>query len=353
MLLSEQAPAVRRPPARARLRPVLAGLGVFLLTAALLLRFYAAPRLVLAPASIYQVDTLVARNAAYFDQGALTSRRGVTLTLTLTFRGDPGASTGRIAVWDSFSVLADRARGVQVISFYQRAAFSRRTGQLVSCCGAALNDDTRLRPGGLGLDWPIGVRPVTYRVFDVNTARAWPAAYAGTAREDGITADRFVQHIPPTLVQRLPGVPGSLLGLPASAGNVTASRYYQADVTYWVDPRTGVLVNEEERGRSVLRGPGGRGQLVAAAFDLWMTAASRRQLAALARRDAASIAAVQTTGPLGAGLLGLLLTLAGTVPVRRRRAGAAPDGPVPDETGPDGTWPDDSGPDDSGRPTRR
>jgi hypothetical protein len=351
MLVSEPAPAVRRPPARARLRPVLAGLGVFLLTAALLLRFYAAPRLVLAPASIYQVDTLVARNAAYFDQGALTSRRGVTLTLTLTFRGDPGASTGRIAVWDSFSVLADRARGVQVISFYQRAAFSRRTGQLVSCCGAALNDDTRLRPGGLGLDWPIGVRPVTYRVFDVNTARAWPAAYAGTAREHGITADRFVQHIPPTLVQRLPGVPGSLLGLPAA--NVTARRFYQADVTYWVDPRTGVLLNEEERGRSVLRGPGGRGQLVAAAFDLRMTAASRRQLAALARRSAASIAAVQTTGPLGAGLLGLLLTLAGTVPARRRRAAAGPDSPVSDDTAPDDTAPDDMGPDDTAPLTGR
>jgi hypothetical protein len=334
MLVSEPATAVRRPRDRRRLRPVLAGLGAGLLTAALLLRFYAAPRLVIAPASIYQSDTLVARDATYFDQGALTSRRGVTLTLTLTFRGDPAASTSRIAVWDSFSVLADRARGVQVISFYQRAAFNRRTGRLVSCCGAALNDDTRLRPSGLGLDWPIGVRPATYRVFDMNTARAWPAAYAGKAQEHGIAAYRFVQHIPPTLVQRLPGVPGSLLGLPASRGNVTASRYYQADVTYWVDPRTGVLINEAERGRSVLRGPGGRGQLTAAAFDLRMTKASQGQLAALARRSAASIAAVTVTGPLGAGLLGLLLTLAGTVPVRRRRAAAGPDGPVPDDTAP-------------------
>jgi hypothetical protein len=294
------------------------------MAAGLLLRFYAAPRLVATPASIYQTDTLVARNASYFDQGTLTARRGVTLTLTATVRGDPAASTSQIAVWDSFTALADRAHKALVISTYQRAAFNRRTGELVSCCGAAVNDDTGIAQRGIGLAWPIGVRRATYQVFDTNTERAWPAVYAGPRRVQGVLTYRFVQHIPATVVQQMPGVPISLLGLRGPARSVVADRYFQGDVTFWVDPRTGVLVDQEERGRSVLRGPGGRGELVAADFDLRMSASSRRQLAALADKNAASIAAVRTTGPLGGITLGFLLTLAGTIPLPRRRKARLP-----------------------------
>ena len=49
-------------------RLVLAGAGAFLVASGLLLRFYAAPRLIAAPAGLYQTDTLVARDASYFDQ---------------------------------------------------------------------------------------------------------------------------------------------------------------------------------------------------------------------------------------------------------------------------------------------
>ena len=134
----------------------------------------------------------------------------------------------------------------------------------------------------------------------------------------GVLTYRFVQHIPATVVQQMPGVPISLLGLRGPARSVVAGRYFQGDVTFWVDPPTGVLIDQEERGRSVLRGPGGRGELVAADFDLRMSASSRRQLAALADKNAASIAAVRTTGPLGGITLGLLLTVADTIPLPRR-----------------------------------
>ena len=82
-----------------------------------------------------------------------TTWHGVTLAYTLTIRGDPGASTSTTAVWDSFAALADRQHGVQVNSTYQRAVLNRRTGQLLDCCGAAVNDDTRVRQAGIGLFW--------------------------------------------------------------------------------------------------------------------------------------------------------------------------------------------------------
>jgi hypothetical protein len=321
MLTSEQAPNRRETHRRGRGlgRLVLAGAGAFLVAFGLLLRFYAGPRLIAAPTNLYQTDTLVATDASYFDEGALTTRHGATLTYTLTIRGDPGASTDTTAVWDSFAALADLKRGVQVNSTYQRAAFNRRTGQLLDCCGAAVNDDTRIRQHGVGLFWPIGTRKTTYQVFDVNAESAWPATYSGTADVEGIMTYRFVQHIPSTPVAQLAGVPSSLLGLRGKVGNVVADRYYQADNTFWVDPRTGVVIDIEQRVLSTLRGPGGQGKLVVADMDLKMSASSRHQLAALASKNAAQITTLRETGPLGGSILGLVFILAAAIPFRRYR----------------------------------
>ena len=165
--------------------------------------------------------------------------------------------------------------------------------------------------------WPIGTRQTTYQVYDTNTERAWPAAYSGTAYVQGLLTYRFTQRIPVTVVQQLPGVPASLLGLRGPSRNVVANRTFQATNTFWVDPRTGVPVNVRERILSVLHAPGGQGRLMVANADLTMTSASQRALAAVARQNAAAITIVRQEGPLGGLLLGLLLLLAGTVPLRR------------------------------------
>jgi hypothetical protein len=316
-------PASRRRGPRAsgsRIRPVLAGLGAFLMVFGLLLRLYVAPRLIAAPAGFYIVVTLADPHASYFDESTLTTRRDVTLTYNDTIRGDAGASTGTIAVWDQFTVLADRKRNVQLIATSQRSAFNRRTGELSNCCGASVNDDTQVRQDGIGVVfWPIGTRQTTYQVYDTNTERAWPAAYSGTAYVQGLLTYRFTQRIPVTVVQQLPGVPTSLLGLRGPSRNVVANRTFQATNTFWVDPRTGVPVNVQERILSVLHAPGGQGRLMVANADLTMTSASQRALAAVARQNAAAITTVRQEGPIGGLLLGLLLLLAGTVPLRRLR----------------------------------
>jgi len=317
LIMAPSSPRETLRPGHGLGRLVLAAAGAFLAAASLLLRFYAAPRLIAAPADLYQTDTLLAADASYFDEGSLTTRRGVTLTYTLTIRGDPGASTSTTAVWDSFAELEDLKHGVEVNSTYQRAVFNRRTGQLLDCCGAAVNDDTRVRQHGIGLFWPIGVRKATYQVFDVNAESARPATYSGMADVQGIMTYRFVQQIAPTAVAQLAGLPSSLLGLRGKPGNVVADRYYQADNTFWVDPRTGVVIDIEQRVLSVLRGPGGQGKLVVADMDLKMSGSSTRQLAALASKNAASITMLRQTGPLACGVLGLVLLLAATIPFRR------------------------------------
>jgi hypothetical protein len=300
------------------IRPVLAGLGAFLIVFGLLLRVYVAPRLIAAPAGFYIVVTLADPHASYFDQSALTTRRDVALTYNDTIRGDAGASTGTIAVWDQFTVLEDLNRHIQLIATFERSAFNRRTGELTNCCGASVNDDTQVRQDGIGVVfWPIGTRPTTYQVYDTNTERAWPAAYSGRAHVQGLLTYRFTQRIPVTVVQQLPGVPTSVLGLRGPSRTVVADRTFQATNTFWVDPRTGVPVKVEERILSVLQAPDGQGRLIVTNADLTMTPASQRALAAVARQNAAVITAVRQESPLVGLALGLLLLLAGTVPLRQ------------------------------------
>jgi len=306
------------PMGGGQIRPILAGLGAFLMVFGLLLRFYAAPRLISAPPGFSVTVSLVDPHASYFDQSTLTTQRDVMLSFDETIRGDADASTAAIAVWDEYTVLEDPLRNVQLISTFQRSAFNRRTGELTNCCGASVNDDTRVRQDGIGSAfWPIGTQKTTYQVYDTNTERAWPAAYSGTEDVQGLLTYRFTQQIPVTVVQQMPGVPTALLGLPGTSRNVVADRTFQASNTFWVDPRTGVPVKAEERIHSVLRGPGGQGSLMVANADLTMTPDSQRTLAAVARQNAASITTLRQAGPLGGLLLGLLLLLAGTVPFRR------------------------------------
>ena len=307
---------------RGRLSVVLAGVGAFLLVAGLLLRFYAAPQLVAAPTGVYEQDVLVSPQASYFDEGALVTRHNVRLTYTLTIRGDQRASDDTTGVWDTFASLADPRRHNVVNTVSQRYAFNRRTGQLSNCCGASINDSTQIRQSGIGLFWPIGTKKQTYQVFDNNSMKAWPATYVGEVKDTGVQTYEFTQSVPATKVDVMTGVPTSLLGISGPSRNVVANRYWEATNTFWVDPRTGVLVDEEVKGQSYLQDSGGQGKLTAVSLDLRMDQASRQSLAKQANKNAANITTISLLGPVALGVLGLILLLVATTPwryIRRTR----------------------------------
>lgn len=311
------------------LRLVLAGLGAFLITAGLLLRFYAAPRLVVAPAGYHGTQVLSDPHATYFNQATLKTVRNARLSYVNTIRGDAAAATPTTVTWDSYAYIWNPKSRVQLSSTYQRAVFDRRTGQLRDCCGAAINDDSRIRQYGVApMFWPIGLRKTTYQLYDASTERPWPAVFHGTAVVHGIRTYEFTQHIPSTVVQKMPGIPMSLLGIPGATYNVTANRTYQADTTFWIDPRTGVPVNVEEKILSQLHDPADLGSLTVAKADLKMDPASQASLAAFANANAARITQVRLTGPLAGVVLGALLLLAAVVrwPTRRKPPTLRPNG---------------------------
>ncbi|MDN3357584.1 DUF3068 domain-containing protein [Actinomadura sp. DC4] len=314
----------------------LIGFGAFLLAGGVLIRYYVAPRVIQAPTDTYQVTTLQAQNAAYFDAASLRIRTGATVTATNTVRGDPRASHGGTAVWDSFTAIEDPANNVSLDVQRQRLAFDRRDARLTNCCGVSVQGDPKVRQSGIGLFWPVDVKKRTYQLFDLPTRRTWPIAYDGEERVNGVRAYRFVQHVPDTrVVGAVPPLPGELLGLGAKSGTVTADRYYQADVTYWIDPRTGAPLNQREKVLSTLRSRTGGGRLVVADLDLRMVARSQRQLLDKADDGARSISVVTFVIPLVCVLVGLVSIACGALTRaqgrRADRARPAAAEPVPAE----------------------
>lgn len=296
------------------------GLGAFTLTAGVFLRLYIAPRLIAAPTDIYQVTRLRADNATYFDGAAVKTRTGATLTATSTVRGDVPSSRGDTAVWDSTTVIQDLTNNSTMDIRQQRVAFDRRTGQLTNCCGASVQGNTSVRQSGIGLFWPVNVERKTYQLFDIQTKRAWPIGYEGQDTIHGVRTYRFVQTIPATKVpDPVPAVPGNLLGLSGKAANkaIPVDRYYESRATYWIDPRTGAPLDQQQQVLSVLRAKSGPGQLVVANMNLRLTPESQKLLLDKVNKGAGGIHTLKVIVPLAGVLVGLVITLIGAVFSRR------------------------------------
>lgn len=106
-------------------------------------------------------------------------------------------------------------------------------------------------------------------------------------------------------------MPGELLGRRGGGAAVPVDRYYRAEATYWVDPRTGAPIDQRQRVLSTLRPKEGPGRLVVADLTLRMTPESRKALIGRSDDGARKIRLLETVGPLAAGGGGLLLAVAG------------------------------------------
>jgi hypothetical protein len=217
-----------------------------------------------------------------------------------------------------------------------------------------VNSDGAVKQTGVGLFWPVGVKRKSYPYFDTSTKRAWPMNYEGEEKVQGIKTYRFVQQIPPTVTDSIkPGVPATLLGLPAAQVSklpgydkknnaVAVDRVYQSTVTAWVDPRTGAPVDQEQKVTQTLRTSDGVNRLVVADLDLKMTPESQKNLVHTSNTEAAKIALVKSWLPYGGGGLGLILMIAGLLfvvsarrrPAHRAVASSGSDAPAEDADGP-------------------
>lgn len=229
------------------LTTVLVGLGAFLVTAAVVLRFYGPAQLAVAEPDPREVVALRADDATVFVPATQTE---VTTDVTDKQRtvGDLDAAekaSDDVVVWFT-TTTRQTEDGTVVQQSMARTAMDAATAEARPCCESfaevvdeAIADDRRT---GLVLKFPFGTEQRSYQVWDSTLGKPVKADFRGTEDVDGVTAYRFVTEVPATVVGTEEVVAESI-GLPGE-GTVTTDRSYAVARTLYVEPRTGAILDE-------------------------------------------------------------------------------------------------------------
>ena len=296
---------------------VLVGLGACLIVFALLIPTWVSGQVVKFPLNEYVSVNLTDSNASYFSPAKLAEQTGVSVEATYTIKGNAAAGSSSTAVWNQFVYVYDQTNKLPIQQTSRTFAFDRRTALLVNCCGANVNGDSSVKQSGyVGIVMPIGTEKKTYPVFVTDVKKPVPFNYAGIDAVGGTEAYRFVTNIPPTQ-NGTQTLPGSLVG--QSAASVTLPQFFEAQITYWIDPVTGALLNVTEKEKLTLRDSTGAQALLLFNANLVATTASVDRLLAIDNDQVTKASFVNTLLPLVAGMLGVILLVVGILLARRPR----------------------------------
>jgi hypothetical protein len=295
---------------------VAAALGTFLIVLAALTRFYIAGQIEKFPLDENSVTTLTASNVSYFNTGLLQEMPRVTMTDTSTTQGDVAAGSAHIAVWNNFMYLYDNTNQQTYSYSLRRLAFDRRSGELVNCCGAAI-DSKRTHLSGLGYVWPLNARKQTYEIFDSTLMKPEPATFAGTAAIDGLSTYKYIESVSPTQFASQT-LPGSLLGMTAEQ-TVQLGEYYTGTTTEWVDPITGAPVQATVSEHLYLAGSSGSSVLNLLKANFTSTPASVAAVVSTAKSYDAKISVISLVIPATGGLAGVIILVIGILLGRQPR----------------------------------
>src|SRR5215216_763841 len=210
---------------------VLVFVGLFLLFFGLFARVYTYPRLKKAPLDQYS-EPVATGTGTYFNRSPdkLTEVTGAQLKNVRVVRGDVGAGSDEVAVWDSFNSTVDTADNGVISATQERIALDRVTAQSVQCCGE------NPRHQGLTLKFPFDTKKQTYQFWDGPASRALPAVFTREETIQGVKVYRFEQRIDPVTLGGQE-IPGSLAGDPGAA-TVQTNVVYSNVKTIWVEPTT-------------------------------------------------------------------------------------------------------------------
>jgi len=232
-----------------------AAVGAFLLVGAFALRFYAYPKLAVAPVAQESTTRLIGRDARIFD---LATLKEISTDLTTVARtvGDVGAAeelSDDVRVWVNTSSTRS-SDGVVRKRKVERVAFDATSGEAIDCCGGYLETEKgerrTIRHQGLVFKFPFETEQRAYTWWDDTLLEAVPAEFEGIETLEGLTVYRFESDIPRSRVAEHE-VPGSLLEVDRR-GNVMAQEMYANHRTFWVEPHTGVIIDRLEKVTSTL-----------------------------------------------------------------------------------------------------
>jgi hypothetical protein len=93
-----------------------------------------------------------------------------------------------------------------------------------------VNGDTAVRHTGMSYKWPIDAKKKTYRFFQPDLKKSFPAVYSGTSKIKGLTVYKYV----------------SATGVQPYKVQGTFEGTYDDTRSVWVEPRTGAIIYGEE-----------------------------------------------------------------------------------------------------------
>lgn len=232
-----------------RMSLVLIALGTFLIVLGPMIRWYAYPRLAVAPANQRSITTLVGENATIFDIATLKEIQ-TTLTTTVNTTGDastPDKREGAVTYVNSTSTVS--SDGVMRSRDVVRMTFDARTGMAIAdCCGDFVSDtegvQTPITHEGLPAKFPFRTEKKSYPFWDGDLRKAVQIDYLESTQVEGVDVYKFSHTIPVTKIGTME-VPLSVLGLDGDE-TVTADKMYSNVRTLWVEPETGVVIKRTE-----------------------------------------------------------------------------------------------------------
>lgn len=261
------------------------GLGAALLIAALLLSTYTSSRITKIPLNIDTTLTSDGAGTALDAASLSTDRMVVNQNVPLVSQRQITVETPANADVVTFQVgtsvrRTDRQKDTGLLlAIVDTVTLNRKTAMAVS-------DDTRtggsvqkprtftdenpptsmpLRHEGLSYRFPFNTQKKTYPYFDPIAQKTFDAKYDGQEDVNGLTTYRFTQEVgynsggaltAPVKYQSLFAAeedskvtaPASLWGVQGGDPNeqITMTRYYAAQRTFWVDPVSGTIVKAYE-----------------------------------------------------------------------------------------------------------
>lgn len=235
---------------RSKLAALSVGLGVFLIVAAGLVRFYAYPVLATVPPDYDGVTLLESTGAEVFNSDPeVLAPQTTDLEISSHTIADSGAKApDGVAVWVN-STTVTRADGTVFQQSRERAPFDAVSGAAVDCstCDSwtevgAGQREPAVRKGQI-YKFPFDTQKKAYPVWDDTVGEAVDATFSGVESIDGLKVYKFVQRIDPTMVETRE-VPGSVFD--STEPSVDAEMWYAMTRTFYVEPTTGSPVNRVE-----------------------------------------------------------------------------------------------------------
>ncbi|MGW5633588.1 DUF3068 domain-containing protein [Streptomyces sp. NPDC003832] len=310
---------------------ILLGLGTFLLVLAPMLAWYVEPRAAVNPIDI-DTTAVYKGTGSVFDLEKVATVTGQTITVTQRVRGNVAESDDEKAVWDVITTV-DTDKSLPAADPHDALDFSphrwvldRKTTEPVHCC-----EEKPYIEGEAYLKFPFGVEKRDYRWWDNTLRGTVTMSYRGTKEVQGYSGYRFTASVPATKTgTRL--VPGRLVGLDDTPQVLAEEWYSNHGLELVVDQSTGRVLYAQTGPRRTLRAPGEEkdAAVLLDSRKIAFTTATQKEAVERAEEDSGLLRLVGLTLPIGAGVIGFVLAVAGGVLVARgRRRPGSSDSPQP------------------------